>query len=151
MKTTGASPRLLCRRAHAAPLSALCLLFVCSPPARTQEVEWRSDYNKARQEALDSGRPLIIDFGTETCFWCKQLDQRTFSDATVASLLNGRCIPLRIDAQRTPKLAEALHIQNYPTLVFASPDGQILGYKEGFVEPAALKEQLDKVVAAVAA
>src|SRR4051794_6947539 len=106
MTTTGALPRLL------ACCPALSLLLVLSAPARAQDIDWRSDYNKARQEALDTGRPLVIDFGTETCFWCKQLDQRTFRDPAVVTLLNDRCIPLRIDAQRTPKLAEALHIQN---------------------------------------
>src|SRR5207302_1153553 len=48
-----------------------------------------------------------------------------------------------------PRLAEALRVQSFPTLVFAGPDGKILGYQEGFVEAEALKTQLEKVLAAV--
>ena len=32
--------------------------------AIAQEVEWRTDYNKARQEAVEKNRPLVLDFGT---------------------------------------------------------------------------------------
>jgi thioredoxin-like negative regulator of GroEL len=131
--------------------SALCLLHAAPGAARAEEVAWRTDYNKARQEAAEKGRPLVIDLGTENCYWCKQLDERTFRDAELARLLNDRTVPLKVDAQRTPGLAEALHIQSYPTLVFAGPDGRILGYREGFVEAPPLREQVTRAVAAVAA
>jgi thiol-disulfide isomerase/thioredoxin len=118
--------------------------------ARAQEVAWRQDYSSARQEAAAKGRPLVIDFGTENCVWCKQLDARTFRDPEIVRLLNERCVPLKVDAQRQATLANALNIQNYPTLVFASPEGKILGYQEGFVEAPALNELLHKALAATA-
>jgi thioredoxin-like negative regulator of GroEL len=110
------------------------------------EVEWRSDYGKARKEALEKGRPLVIDFGTENCYWCKQLEQRTFIDPAVVALLNERCIPLHIDAARSPDLIEKMNIQNYPTLVYASPEGRILGYQEGFIEAPVFREQIQRAV-----
>ncbi len=60
----------------------LCWLLLASlAPAgmvrAAEEVQWRRDYGQARQEAAQSGRILVIDFGTETCYWCKQLDERT--------------------------------------------------------------------------
>ncbi len=127
-----------------------CLWLLSAAGARAQEVAWRQDYSAARQEAATKGRPLVIDFGTENCVYCKLLDARTFRDPEIVRLLNERCVPLKVDAQRHPTLANALHIQNYPTLVFASPEGKILGYQEGFVEAPALKEHLDKALAAVA-
>ncbi len=110
------------------------------------EVEWRTDYGKARKEALEKGRPLVIDFATENCYWCKQLEQRTFVDPTVITLLNERCIPLHIDAARSPDLIEKMNIQNYPTLVYASPEGRILGFQEGFVEAPVFREQVQRSI-----
>jgi thioredoxin-like negative regulator of GroEL len=115
--------------------------------ASAQEVEWRLDYVKARQEAVEKSRPLVIDVGTENCYWCKQLDLRTFKDPAVAALLNSRCIPLKIDAEQHVRLIEALRVQNYPTLVFASAEGKILGYQEGFIEAPALAERLKALFA----
>src|SRR2546423_1890907 len=93
---------------------------------QAQEIQWRSDYLKSRQEAVDKNRPLILDIGTPDCFWCKQLDMRTFRDPTIISMMNGQCIPLKVDAIQNPTLTEKLGVRNYPTLVFASPDGRIL-------------------------
>ena len=91
--------------------------------------------------SLDKNRPLLIDVGTEHCYFCKQLDLRTFKDPAIVALLNERCIPLKIDADQHARLAEALRVEYYPTLVFASAEGKILGYQQGFIEAAALQSR----------
>jgi hypothetical protein len=141
------------RRRFLARAIALITAFCILPSAfaNGQEVGWRNDYNLARREAADKGLPLVIDIGTENCYWCKQLDLRTFKDPALVAYLNERTVPLRVDAHRLPALAEALNIQSYPTLVFAGPDGRILGLQEGFVEAAPLREQVTRAVAMVVA
>ncbi len=134
-----------------APGCVVLALLVGVARADEPAVAWRTDYNKARLEASAKGRPLLIDIGTESCFWCKQLDARTFNNPAIVALLNERFVPLKVDADRAPQLAQALRIQSYPTLVFGSPDGKIVDYQEGFLEPPALKEKLIKVLTAVAA
>jgi thioredoxin-related protein len=132
--------------------SAFCVLHSAfSSSGSAQEVAWRNDYNRARQEAIEKGLPLVVDIGTENCYWCKQLDVRTFKEPTLAAYLNERTIPLRVDATRAPALAEALNIQSYPTIVFAGPDGRILGMQEGFVEAPQLRELVTRAVALVVA
>jgi thioredoxin-related protein len=122
--------------------SAICNL----QSAIAQEVEWRTDYNKARQEAIDKGRPLLLDFGTENCFFCKKLDATTFRDPTVAGLLNKKFIPLKIDANRNAALSDALHVDRFPTLVLAAPDGKILATQEGYIESARCQELLQRAL-----
>jgi thioredoxin-related protein len=138
-----------CRRLMTA--SAFCLAFIIhhSSFIIAQEVNWRTDYNKARQEAVQKNRPLVLDFGTVDCLWCKKLDTTTFRDPTVVSVLNDRFIPLRIDASKDAPLAEALRIQSYPTCVIAAPDGKILGTVEGFTEAIRFNELLQRVLASV--
>src|SRR5262249_10598165 len=121
----------------------LVLLFPALD-ARAQDVFWRTDYNKARREAQEKNLPLVIDFITENCFRCKQLDIQPFPAPEVRRLLNTRCVPLKVHAGYFPTLAQALHIQNFPTLVFATADGRILHYQEGFLEPEALKDRLHR-------
>lgn len=127
-----------------------CWAFGLLSTARAEEIPWRTDYNAARKEASDKNRPLIIDFGHENCLWCKKLDSTTFQDPAVAKLVSERFVALRVDVMQTPVLAEKLHIQSYPTLVFASADGHILGIKEGYLEAPELVERLQKVLAPAA-
>jgi thioredoxin-like negative regulator of GroEL len=139
------------RRAGLMGLLLACSAFRVPQSASGQEVQWRGDYNRARQEAAETNRPLVIDFGTVACHWCRQLDLTTFRDPHVVALLNDRCVPLKVDAQRSPALADALRIQSYPTLVYAAPDGRILGFQEGYVEGPRFREQISRVLAAVTA
>jgi thioredoxin-related protein len=127
-----------------------CLLDSLSAEEAAAEVRWRTDYNAARREAQEKNRPLVIDFGTQFCYWCKRLDQTTFRDATVARVMNEHFVPLKIDAEKEAGLAQFLRIQSYPTIVLAGPDGKILGTHEGYMEAARFHEHLQRTLAAVA-
>jgi thioredoxin-related protein len=102
--------------------------------SRADDIQWRKGYNEARKEAAEKDKPLLLDFGTENCFWCRRLDIDVFRDKDVIALINEQFVPLRIDANREPRLVEALRIQSYPTLVFAGSDGKILGVQEGYLD-----------------
>jgi thioredoxin-related protein len=118
---------------------------------RAEEVQWRHDYNAARREAWETGRPLVVDFGTANCFWCRKLDATTFRDPTIVAVLNQRFIPLKVDASRDELLARALHVQAFPTLVLAAPDGKILGSYPGYLDVAPLHELLVRVLTTLTA
>lgn len=130
------------------PLHAACSAFLAvgsvllGVNAHAQDVAWRYEYEKARKEAVEKGRPLVIDFVTDNCFWCKKLEATTFKDPNVLATMNERFIPLKIDAERDSFLAQRLQIQSYPTIVLASPDGQILRVIEGFKEPPVFLDHL---------
>ncbi len=122
---------------------------VAQEPAKATEVKWRTDYTTARKEAHDKGLPLVIDFGTTNCFWCKKLDESTFRDPRVIAAMNDKFIPLKIDAERDVQLREMLRVNVYPTIVVASPEGRILGTMEGYQETEIFQEKLGRAVASL--
>ena len=125
------------------------VLLAAALPAAAQDVPWRLDYPAARREAKELNRPIVMDLGAENCVWCKRLDATTFRDPAVAKLLRERFVAIKVDAGQQAALAQALGVQSYPTLVFAAPDGKILGKHEGYVEPQRFVQQLQKTLAAV--
>lgn len=102
--------------------------------ASAQEVSWRHDYAAARKEANESGRPILMDIGTETCGACRRLDATTFRDPKLVKHLNEKFIPLKVDANREERLVQSLGIECYPTLVLASPEGKVLGRQVGYAD-----------------
>jgi thioredoxin-related protein len=115
-----------------------------------EDVDWRSDYNTARKEATEKGRPLLLDFGYEGCTYCRKLDATTFRDPAVVKVLNSKFVPLRIDIEKDPRhLAEQLNLQKYPTVIFATPEGQVLGSIEGYQETGQFQENLARVLEAL--
>jgi thioredoxin-related protein len=131
--------------------SSLLLTALCFPPfvSAAEEVRWRHDYNAARREAQDKGRPLLLDIGTDNCYFCKKLDATTFREPALVRLLNEHFVPLKVDGDKDAPLTDVLRVQGYPTLVFAAPDGRILTTLEGYVEAPRLQEHLQRVLASV--
>jgi len=134
--------RAICWQWSFAILGLSCL----ASPSPAQEIPWRDDYNAARREAQEKSMPLVLDFGTESCFWCKKLEETTLRDPAVASLITERFIPLKVDARRNPELTEALRIQSFPTVVLAGPDGKILGTLEGYSDATRFHEHLQRLL-----
>ncbi len=132
--------------------AVLGMLLVASSasPALAQEITWRYDYATARLESEQKQRPILLDFGTSNCFWCKRLDAVTFRDPAVSKLVNEQFVAVKIDAVKDTELTRALQIESYPTLVFATQDGKILGMHAGFVDPGAFMQQLQNVLASLA-
>lgn len=116
--------------------------------ARADEpIHWRTDYNAARKEAEEKGRPLFIEVGTESCFYCRKLEAGPLREPAILRHLETDFIPLKIDANREPALARALKVNLYPTLVLAGVDGKIHSFLEGYVEAPRIEEQMDRLLA----
>lgn len=134
---------------HGRWLAAVFIVTFGANAASAQPVLWRHDYGAARREAADLGRPLLLDFSTDNCFWCVKLDNTTFRDPTIATLLNERFIPLKVHAPQNPSLTESLRIQSFPTVVLAAPDGKILITIDGYKEPTQFHDYLQRALASV--
>ena len=50
------------------------------------EIEFQTDFEAASKLASDTGKPMIIDFYTDWCKWCKVLDTVTYVDPVVIGL-----------------------------------------------------------------
>jgi thioredoxin-like negative regulator of GroEL len=138
------------------PAAALAAIFVLIAPrpsftrAADPRIEWRTDYNAARKESAETGLPLLLQIGTEECFYCKKMDATTFKDAKVIAMAGG-FIPVKIDGNKEAALTKALKIQVYPTTVLAAADGTIHAFVQGHVGVDPFKEQLKRTTDLVAA
>jgi thioredoxin-related protein len=132
-----------------ATLVAAATLF-CGPGlVGAQDVQWRFDYNTARKEAEKKGLPLVLDFGTDNCYWCKRLDDDTLRDPAVVKMLNEKFVPLKINANEEKQLAKMCSVTVFPTVIFAGPDGKILGTLEGFKDATHFYGVLQRTLTAV--
>lgn len=130
------------------------IFLIVTPFARGADpavtIQWRTDYNAARKESAETGLPILIQIGTEECFYCKKMEATTYRDANVLGLMNG-FIPLKIDGNKDVNLVKTLKIQLYPTTVLAGADGTIHAFVQGYVAVDQFKEQLKRTTDLVAA
>ena len=108
-------------------------------------IGWERDFETALARAGSDRKPVMLDFYTTWCGWCKRLDQTTLADGQVQKALAG-VVPLRLDAEREGReLAQRYGVRSFPTIIFLDASGQEIERIPGFVGPDAFLQRLDEV------
>lgn len=85
-------------------LVTLCLAMTvfAASPEKPKLVNWL-DYTEALEKAKDSKKLVFVDLYADWCIPCRIMDANTFSDPTVASILNTRLVSAKVnvDSQDT--------------------------------------------------
>lgn len=92
--------------------------------------------------ALKSGRPVLVDFGSNSCIPCRQLRPIL---QEIKKEKAGKVEVLVIDVYKHQELSKEYRVQMIPTLVFFDASGKEVFRTQGFMPKAALLEQLAKV------
>jgi thioredoxin-related protein len=145
------------------------LLFISliTLSTQAQEIKWMS-FNEAVAAQKKNKKPIFIDVYTAWCGPCKLLDSRTFSDPSVAKLINEKYNAVKFNAEgnevvtlgkmtyKNPGYKEdrknsrnAMHefayflkVQGYPAMVVLNNKQQIQKTILGFRTPEELKQEI---------
>lgn len=117
-------------------LIVLAIAALAPVAAADGSIGWQTNYGEARNQALRSGRPVLVSVSSKNCGWCRKLEQTTFRDPRVVNLMNGQTVPLKVDANDPSHqaLVEALRLQGVPTLAVITPDGRIIANQAGYLD-----------------
>jgi thiol:disulfide interchange protein DsbD len=104
---------------------------------------------RARQQALDQARPLIVDFTATWCVACKRLDRETFSDERVQREA-GRFLAIKVDATdgEAPLVEATLDAHSViglPTLLLFDSSGAETQRFTDFVQAQEFLDALERV------
>jgi thioredoxin 1 len=93
-------------------------------------------------KALKSGRPVLVDFGSNTCMPCRQLRPIL---QEIKKEQEGKLELLVIDVYKHQNLAKEFRIQAIPTVIFFDSKGKEIFRHQGFMPKTAIQEQLTKM------
>jgi len=108
----------------------------------TRPAEMATNTEEDVDKALKSGRPVLVDFGSNSCLPCRQLRPIL---QEIEKEQKGKLEVLVIDIYEHRSLAARYRIQVMPTLVFFDSTGKEVFRREGFMPKTALMEELKKV------
>lgn len=104
------------------------------------------NFNEGLEKAKKENKNMLIDFYTDWCHWCKVLDEKTFSEKTVAEKLSKRFVTVRLDAESNAgsntfkgrtlnnmEMTRAFGVTGFPSLIFISPEGEVITKIPGYV------------------
>jgi thioredoxin:protein disulfide reductase len=109
--------------------AAAVAVWLIVPKHVEAEIEWQPYSEAAVAAAQREGRGVIIDAYATWCIPCKELDQATFTDATVKREAE-RFVTLKLDLTSPPAGSEAARardqfgIRGVPTVIFLDATGR---------------------------
>jgi uncharacterized protein YyaL (SSP411 family) len=89
-------------------------------------VAWMPWSSAAFARAGAERKPVLLSISAPWCRWCHEMDRTSYSDPSIASFINERFIPIRVDADERPDISERYSLGGWPTTAFLTPDGAIL-------------------------
>jgi thiol:disulfide interchange protein DsbD len=111
-------------------------------------LHWLKDEASAYALAIKEQKPILVDGWADWCVACKQMDQTTFVDPEVISLLQEGWVYVKLDLTELNDTNEALaqkyDMQGLPTLVLIPPSGDLQQSRKlaGYVSPDRLLQEL---------
>ncbi|WP_243383874.1 protein-disulfide reductase DsbD family protein [Geothrix alkalitolerans] len=102
------------------------------------------DLEGALAKARAEKKLVLVDIYAEWCAQCKELDEKTWPDASVKQWMAQNAVPIRIDTDAKRKdLAAKLQIRSYPTVLLLDADGRELRRILGFQKPESMRAWLE--------
>jgi thioredoxin-related protein len=100
--------------------------------AALEHVVWR-DYEDGIAFAKKINRPIMINFFSEQCRYCKLMEKNTFTDLEVIKALNEKFVSIKVDVRKDGNLARMYGATYLPSTFFLTPQeegiGRVLGYR----------------------
>ncbi|MEL7162692.1 MAG: thioredoxin family protein, partial [Bacteroidota bacterium] len=92
------------------------------------------DYQAALRLAKQEQKLVFVDFYTDWCGPCKQLDKYVFADDSLGNVLGEHVVLLKYNAEKDSAfhLTKKYHVNSYPTGMVLSQDGKVVARQSGF-------------------
>jgi thioredoxin-related protein len=106
------------------------------------------DFNKGIALSGKEGKPMLVDFYTDWCHWCKVMDEKTFSQRDVKDYLEKYFVTVRIQAEDRQAsvsyknktysnidFTRAAGITGFPSIAFFDRQGNPVTVIPGYIPP----------------
>jgi thioredoxin-related protein len=125
-------------------LMALFLFFLVPSFAMAQSIAWNG-YDKGISLAREKNKKIYINFHADWCGYCKKMEKETFVNPKVIAYLNENFIPVRVNSDKEPIIAQKFNVRGLPANIFLTEKGEPIGNQPGYLDVKTFLEVLSFV------
>ena len=117
---------------------------VANPAAKYGPIAWTNSLDAAQKKAAREKKIVLVDFMAEWCGPCKQMLATTYKDKTVVARAGKQFVPVLIDVDQQPKLAQKYNVEAIPTVIFLNGSGKVLHRSMGYHDAKTFLKMMDQ-------
>ncbi|ADJ13823.1 DUF255 domain-containing protein [Halalkalicoccus jeotgali] len=87
-------------------------------------IEWRS-WEEGLAEARKHGTPVVLFLSATWCEECRRMEETTLSTPQIRANLR-EFVPIKVDADRRPRIRDRYTVGGFPSTVFCTPEGEVI-------------------------
>lgn len=107
-------------------------------------VRWLPWTHVPFERAREEGKIILLSVATAWSRASREMDERCYADPAIADDINRWFVPVRVDADRRPDIADRYDLGGVPTTAFLTADGEVLGGGT-FVPPDRMRQALTRL------
>jgi uncharacterized protein YyaL (SSP411 family) len=131
------NPRFAC--------GALLALVSVSTEA-ADAISWQPWSESAFAAAKREKKFVIMDLEAVWCHWCHVMDETTYRDPRVISLMGARYVAVKVDQDSRPDLANRYEDYGWPATIVFAADGSEIVRRRGYLNPAEMASMLQAII-----
>src|SRR5271168_2830359 len=99
------------------------------------QIHWRNWSADVFATAASEHKLVLLNLGAVWCHWCHVMDEDTYRDAGVISLVNQRFIAVRVDQDSNPDLSRRYINYGWPATIIFDANAVEIVKRRGYVDP----------------
>jgi hypothetical protein len=107
-------------------------------------VNWRAWNEESFKVAEREGKLILLNLSATWCYWCRVMDETSYSNPEIIDIINSKFVPVLVNIDRRPDIAERYNFGGSPTTVFLTPEGEVVTGGT-YIPPEKLKPMLGQV------
>ena len=118
-------------------IGMLLLTLLFAVPGRTAPIENSDDFwsewnNETFASAAREHKFVIVSLQSWWCKWCHVMNEETWSNPEVRSVLKDHFIPVYVDQDSRPDISQRYERWGWPATIIFGPDGKEIAKLRGF-------------------
>ena len=124
----------------------LCAALL-TPQLQAAPIAWQTRWSDAVfAQASREHRFVILDLHAVWCHWCHVMDEQTYGDSKVQSLIAKRYLAVSVDADSDPDLSSRYGDWGWPATIVLAADGTEIVKRRGYLPPQQMAALLQAII-----
>jgi thioredoxin-related protein len=103
-------------------------------------------FDEGMQKAKDENKQVLVDVYTDWCSWCKVMDEKTYTDPGVVTILNQKFVLIKLNPEKdgpvmfggksynADQFAQGIGVNGYPATAFFESNDKMITLVPGYLK-----------------